>query len=198
MRSGARERLAVDAHVVGFADVEGGAVEHLAVDDDAPLGDPGLRVAPRAEPGPRHHLGDALALADPRPGLGIRRPSSLCRSSSAPALPSAGASLMPERSGLTKRVRRQTGAQVALGAEILRGRAAKRRSDERRFRRGARGGGARRGSGRRRDCSRRRVIARAGNRTSRTDDPTAHAEILAIRAAAASSARRGSPIAIST
>ena len=43
------------------ADVEGGAVELLAVDDDAALGDPGLGVAARAKPGARHHFGDALA-----------------------------------------------------------------------------------------------------------------------------------------
>ena len=57
------QRLAVDAHVVGLADVEGGAGQHLAVDGDAPLGDPGLGVAARAQARPRHHLGDALTVA---------------------------------------------------------------------------------------------------------------------------------------
>jgi hypothetical protein len=60
---GRGEGLAVDAHVVARAHIEGGAHELHAVDDDAALGDPALRVAPRAEAGARHRLGDALALA---------------------------------------------------------------------------------------------------------------------------------------
>src|SRR5262249_32769750 len=35
--------------------------QHLAVDGDAPLGDPPLRIPARAESRPRHHLGDAFA-----------------------------------------------------------------------------------------------------------------------------------------
>ena len=42
------------------------------------------------------------------------------------------------------------------------------------------------------------VIARAGNRTRELADPTAHAEILAIREAAARSAPSGSSAATST
>ena len=64
VRSARAERLAVDAHVVGLADVKGGAREHLAVDADAALGDPGFGVAARANARPRHDLGDALALVD--------------------------------------------------------------------------------------------------------------------------------------
>ena len=53
-------------------------------------------------------------------------------------------------------------------------------------RRGAGRGGARRSADRRRRSSATaRSLARAGNRTIELDDPTAHAEMLAIRAAAA-------------
>jgi hypothetical protein len=58
------ERLAVDAHVVRFADVEGGALENLAIDADTPLGDPYLGFTARADARPRHDLGDALAGTD--------------------------------------------------------------------------------------------------------------------------------------
>ena len=58
------EPLPVDPHVVRLADVVGGAVEHFAVDGDPAGGDPGFRVAARAEARPRHHLGDALAFPD--------------------------------------------------------------------------------------------------------------------------------------
>ena len=43
--------VAVDKHFVGFADVEGRARQHLAVDGDAALGDPGFRVAARYDDG---------------------------------------------------------------------------------------------------------------------------------------------------
>ena len=58
------ERLAVDAHVVRFADVEGWALENLAIDADTPLGDPRLGFAAGTDARPRHDLGDALAGAD--------------------------------------------------------------------------------------------------------------------------------------
>ena len=61
---GRRERFAVDAHVVGVAHVEGGALEHLAVDADTSLDDPCLGFAARANARPRHDLGDALAGTD--------------------------------------------------------------------------------------------------------------------------------------
>ena len=55
-----------------------------------------------------------------------------------------------------------------------------------RARRGARGRGVGRRAGRRASCVRDgEVVARAANRTVRDQDPTAHAEVLAIRAASA-------------
>jgi hypothetical protein len=45
---GGAQRLAVHQHVVGFADVVGGACQRLAVDDDAAFRDPALGVAARA------------------------------------------------------------------------------------------------------------------------------------------------------
>ena len=68
---GRAEPLAVDPHVVGVADVEGGALEHLAVDGDAARGDPGFGVAARAQARARHDLGDAAAFADFRLRLGV-------------------------------------------------------------------------------------------------------------------------------
>src|SRR5271169_134289 len=61
---GRAQRLAVDAHVVVGADVEGGAFEDRAVDADPPRLDPGLGVAARTETRPRHRLGYALPVAD--------------------------------------------------------------------------------------------------------------------------------------
>ena len=58
------KRVAVDAHVVRFADVEGWALEDLAIDADTPLGDPRLGFAARTDSRPRHDFGDALARTD--------------------------------------------------------------------------------------------------------------------------------------
>ena len=68
---GRGEPLAVDPDVVLVGHVVGGALEHLAVDGDAALGDPGLRLAARAQARARHHLGDAAAFADLRLGFGF-------------------------------------------------------------------------------------------------------------------------------
>ena len=59
-----RKRVAVDAHVVRFAHVEGWALQHFAIDGDTTLGDPSLGFAARADARPRHDLGDALAGTD--------------------------------------------------------------------------------------------------------------------------------------
>ena len=55
-------RRAVDLDFVAFAHVEGGTRQDAAIDGDAALRDPVFRVAPRADAGARHDLGDALAL----------------------------------------------------------------------------------------------------------------------------------------
>ena len=55
------QRLAVDGDAVPRPDIEGRGVDRLAVDRDAPGGDPGLGLAPRGEPGAGNHLGDAVA-----------------------------------------------------------------------------------------------------------------------------------------
>ena len=56
-----RQRLAVDDDAVERRDVERGRCDLLAIDGDAAGRDPGLGLAPRAQPGARHHLGDAIA-----------------------------------------------------------------------------------------------------------------------------------------
>src|SRR5437868_1165241 len=56
-----RQRLAVDGDNVILGDVERGRIDNAAVDGDAALHDPFLRVAAGGKPCPRHHLGDALA-----------------------------------------------------------------------------------------------------------------------------------------
>src|SRR6185369_145634 len=55
------QRLAVHRDTVGWRHVERRRRDRLAVDADAAGGDPGLRLAPRGEPRPRHHFGDAFA-----------------------------------------------------------------------------------------------------------------------------------------
>ena len=57
-----RQRRAVHGDCIALAHVEGGAREHAPVDGDATFRDPLLGVAPRTGAGPRHRLGDALAL----------------------------------------------------------------------------------------------------------------------------------------
>src|SRR3954447_417749 len=56
-----RQRLAVDGDDVILGDVERGRIDKAAVDRDAALHDPFLRVTARGKPCPRDHLGDALA-----------------------------------------------------------------------------------------------------------------------------------------
>ena len=94
------KRLAIDAHVVGIADVEGGAVEYLAIDADAAFGNPGFGVAAGANARPSHDFGDALALADFR-ALGLRffAHARFAPAPSASALPRAAACPKPERAG---------------------------------------------------------------------------------------------------
>jgi hypothetical protein len=70
-----RQRLAIDDNFVVRADRHGGRGQKLAIDGDAPFGDPGLGVAARAEPGPGHDLGDALAPR--RRGVGFARRSAV-------------------------------------------------------------------------------------------------------------------------
>jgi hypothetical protein len=54
------ERLAVDLDVARRRHGDCRAGQDGAVDAHAAFGDPALGIAPRAEPGPCHHLGDAL------------------------------------------------------------------------------------------------------------------------------------------
>src|SRR5579883_1825111 len=54
-------RRGVDPDVVLFGDIDRRTGELLAVDRDSPGGDPGFRVAARAQARPRHGLGDAFA-----------------------------------------------------------------------------------------------------------------------------------------
>src|SRR5438445_4906240 len=56
-----RQHLAIDGDGVIGGDIERGRVDHTAVDGDAALRDPLLRIAARGETSARHHLGDALA-----------------------------------------------------------------------------------------------------------------------------------------
>src|SRR5436190_11047768 len=56
-----RQRLAVDCDDVILGDVERGRIDKPAVDRDAALHDPFLRVTAGGKPCPRDHLGDALA-----------------------------------------------------------------------------------------------------------------------------------------
>src|SRR5439155_11258699 len=58
---GHRQGLAVDLDAACVGDVEGRRLQHFAVDAHAPLGDPALGVAARAEAGAGQPLGDALA-----------------------------------------------------------------------------------------------------------------------------------------
>ena len=151
---GRGERLAVDAHVVGFAHIEGWAAEHLAVDGDAALGDPGLGVAARTNARPRHDLGDALARADLR-GSSLRfvAHGSLRSGPSAPALPRAAACPKPERGGPPNEKRLATAKRAGAAREARFGRREEeRRSDEPRLRRSAFGRTARRNADRRRAC----------------------------------------------
>ena len=55
------QRLAVHRDAVGRRDVERGRGNHRPIDGHAPSGDPGLGLAPRGQPRPRHDLGDAFA-----------------------------------------------------------------------------------------------------------------------------------------
>ena len=56
------QRFAVHNNLVAGSDVESRAGQHHAIDHNAPLRDPALRVAARAQAGARHHLGDAGVL----------------------------------------------------------------------------------------------------------------------------------------
>jgi hypothetical protein len=56
-----RQWVAVDDDTVGGTDVERRRGDHGAIDRNAAGADPGLGFTPRAKPGARHHLGDALA-----------------------------------------------------------------------------------------------------------------------------------------
>ncbi len=72
-RLGRRQRLAVDQHLVLPRHLESGRRQQPAVDVDAALLDPALRLAARAQPGPCHRLGDAQRLVRPRLGRLRRR-----------------------------------------------------------------------------------------------------------------------------
>ena len=61
VRCALRQRLAVDADLVVGADIERGRGQHLAIDGDAALRDPGFGVAARAKAGAGDDLGDAIA-----------------------------------------------------------------------------------------------------------------------------------------
>src|SRR3569623_527444 len=56
-----RQWLAVDGDDIARRDVERRRIDNAAVDGNATLRDPFLRIAPRAQPCPRHGLGDPLA-----------------------------------------------------------------------------------------------------------------------------------------
>ena len=132
------QRLAVDRDAVGRRHVERRRGNHRAVDGDAAVGDPGLRLAARGEAGAGHHLGDALALFVMGCFFGHEHALWHCPHSCnspwrKPAPPAAR-------------------GEVPVGCVIVRG---------------------------------GEVVARAGNRTVADKDPTAHAELLAIRQAAA-------------
>ena len=71
-RAGAMgERLAVDSDLVIAPDVDRRVGQRHAVHGDAAFADPSFRLAPGAEPCPRHDLGDAFSsfLAIARRGL---------------------------------------------------------------------------------------------------------------------------------
>ena len=179
---GRAEPHAVDPHVVGVGHVVGGTFERLAVHRHAASGDPGLRLAARAQARPRHHLGDAAAFANFRLRLGVVA-HGLVRIHSAPAgLPGEDACPKPEgaRSPVEKArpeferrgVRWRATAEASDPMSVAFGEA---RAAEAR-------GEAPIGAALVRDGV---VVARAGNRTRELADPTAHAELLVIREAAA-------------
>jgi hypothetical protein len=56
------ERLAIDADLIVWPDVERRARQDRAIDGDPPLRDPGLRVAARAKSGAGDNLGDSIRL----------------------------------------------------------------------------------------------------------------------------------------
>jgi hypothetical protein len=61
-RAGAMgERLAVDSDLVIALDVDRRVGQRLTVQGDAAFADPSFRLAPGAEPSPRHDLGDAVS-----------------------------------------------------------------------------------------------------------------------------------------
>src|SRR3569833_1992819 len=55
------QRFAADSDDVAHCDIERGRIDHPAVDGNAPLRDPLLRIAPRTQACTRHDLGDAFA-----------------------------------------------------------------------------------------------------------------------------------------
>ena len=152
---GARQRLAVDADVVGVAHIEGGAGEHFAVDADAALRDPVLGVAARTKAGARHR---PWRCARPRGSADSALVSVMARL----AL-SARAVLAACRARCRAREDRRW-PKTPMSAAFAEARAAEARGE------------APIGAALARDGE---VIASAGNRTREDDDPTAHAEMLA-------------------
>ena len=55
------ERRAVDGDLVVAPDVDRGVSQRHAVQGDTAFADPSFRLAPRAEPSPRHDLGNAFS-----------------------------------------------------------------------------------------------------------------------------------------
>ena len=177
---GAGERLAVDQNLVFAADLEGWRVEDLAVDADAALPDPALGLAARAQPCPRHRLGDAqrLTLGGVGRGGSDLRARALARAvvwhgiSDLGIWFSRGRPLMTPHEELDH-MPPQTSVQVSpMERALAEAQAA-----------GARGEVP---IGAVVTASDGTIIAAAGNRTRELSDPTAHAEMLVIRAACAS------------
>ena len=182
---GRGEPLAVDPDVVDVADVESRALQNLAVDAHSARGDPRFGVAARAEAGAGHHLGDAALPL----GLPACVSSLMLDHFRWPTLPHClerGSVLSPNaRSRQIENIFR--GAECPGAGESLAPNGAEENLDPMSLafaeaRAASARGEAPIGAALVRDGA---VIARAGNRTRELADPTAHAELLVIRSAAA-------------
>ena len=163
-RLGLRQRLAVDLHFVAGRQDMGRRGQHLAVHADAALLDPPLGIPPRAEPGMGDCLGDPhrLSLLGCRSIRGdLSRRLTLARV--------AAQFRFHEREACRSAASRQ--AALADGPGAVEAEAARDRGEV------PIGAVIASASG--------EILASAGNRTLELKDPTAHAELLAIREACA-------------